>query len=125
MDYLNKTTFARKLRKNQTDAEALLWSRLKNRQLAGLKFRRQKLIEQYIVDFACTEKKIVIELDGSQHLLELNKQKDAFRTAILESKGYKVIRFWDNEVLNNTQGVLEKILLYILTSILFSVPKRH
>src|SRR5690606_4838289 len=94
------------LRNNPTDAEKALWKRLQHEQL-GLKFRRQHPIEPYIVDFYCPDKKLIIEVDGGQH--NENKRDDA-RTAYLESKGYRVIRFWNNEVLQNTDGVLETIM---------------
>ena len=95
------------LRKNQTDAEKRLWSHLRNRQLSGCKFRRQHEIGNYIVDFVCLEKKLIIELDGGQHANQ--NRYDCQRSAILESLGYTVIRFWDNEVLTQTQNVLEAI----------------
>jgi very-short-patch-repair endonuclease len=95
------------LRENQTDAEKRLWYHLRNRQMAGFKFRRQHEIDHYIVDFVCLEKKIIIELDGGQHANQT--RHDSQRTAILESLGYTVIRFWDNEVLTQTQNVLEAI----------------
>ena len=98
---------ARGLRKNQTDAEKRLWSHLRNRQLSGCKFRRQHEIGNYIVDFICLEKKLIIELDGGQHANQI--RYDSQRTTILESLGYTVIRFWDNEVLTKTQNILEAI----------------
>ena len=96
------------LRKNQTDAETLLWHRLRNRQLGGFKFRRQHALAPYIVDFVCIEKLIVVEIDGSQHALTMDA--DARRTKFLEQKGFRVVRFWNNEVLGNTEAVLERIL---------------
>jgi very-short-patch-repair endonuclease len=98
--------FARTLRRNATDAETKLWQRLRNRQLGGLKFRRQATIGYHVVDFLCAEKRLVVELDGGQHTLE----RDAGRTAQLEALGYRVIRFWNNDALGNTDGVLETIL---------------
>jgi len=97
---------ARKLRKNQTDAEKYLWYYLRRRQLNGLKFRRQQPIGKYVVDFVNFEKKIVIELDGSQHIGSL---KDEKRDRWLERQGFKILRFWDNDVLKNISGVLEVI----------------
>jgi very-short-patch-repair endonuclease len=95
------------LRKNQTDAEKRLWYHLRNRQLAVFKFRRQHEIGHYIVDFVCLEIKLIVELDGSQHAEQI--ARDRQRTAFLQSLGFKVIRFWDNEVLTQTQNVLEAI----------------
>jgi very-short-patch-repair endonuclease len=100
---------ARNLRRNQTDAEKLLWFHLRNRQLAGTKFKRQTMIGKYIVDFISYEKKLIIELDGGQHNEEEQKQNDDIRTKWFEMKGYQVLRFWNNDVLNNLDAVLEKI----------------
>lgn len=101
------TDKARKLRKGQTDAEKLLWTKLRGRQLVDQKFYRQYPIGKYIVDFYCPEKKLIIELDGSQHLLK--KEYDAARSEFLETHGLTVLRFWDNDVLNNIKGVLVSI----------------
>ena len=97
---------ARVLRRNQTEAEAKLWMYLKNRQLNGAKFRRQRPVGNYICDFVCLEAKLVIELDGSQHNEKLAKENDQQRTLCLESQGFKVMRFWNNEVLENIEGVV-------------------
>lgn len=99
---------ARRLRKNQTDAEQCLWQRLRGRSLAGLKFRRQHPIGPYICDFVCVDQKLIIEIDGGQHAA--NIEKDAVRTAYLQSQGFSVVRFWNHEVLATTEAVLEKIL---------------
>ncbi len=98
---------ARTLRKNMTDAERVLWQSLRNLQLAGFKFRRQKPIGSYIVDFVCIEKKIIIEVDGGQHAL--NKEYDTERSDYLKRKGYRILRFWNNEVLKQKEAVLYKI----------------
>ena len=103
---------ARALRKNQTDAEKLLWYRLRNRQLAGCKFRRQQIIGPYITDFLCLEPKLIIELDGGQHSEQ--KEQDEQRTRFLESMGYQVLRFWNNEVLGNPDSVLEAIRMTVV-----------
>jgi very-short-patch-repair endonuclease len=100
-------TRARKLRKNLTDVENKLWSRLRGRQLSGVKFRRQYPIGPFIVDFCCVERRLVVELDGGQHA-ERNTA-DERRTRLVERFGYRVLRFWDNEVLSNFDGVLERI----------------
>ena len=103
---------ARTLRKDSTDAEKCLWRHLRDRQLAGFKFNRQFVISPYIVDFVCREKMLIIELDGEQHLEQAEYDDD--RTYYLESKGYSVLRFWNDEFLKNQQGVLELILETLL-----------
>ena len=100
---------ARELRKNQTDAETLLWSLLRGRQLNDCKFRRQHPVEPYILDFYCHENKLAIELDGGQHNTELTIHKDSKRTDYLQSQGITVLRFWNNDVLQNTESVLQQI----------------
>jgi very-short-patch-repair endonuclease len=96
---------ARALRRSQTDAEKRLWKHLRAGQLDGFKFRRQHPIPPYIADFYCEAAKLVVELDGSQH----TQANDAARTRFLESAGLVVLRFWDNDVLLNTDGVLDAI----------------
>jgi very-short-patch-repair endonuclease len=98
---------ARELRKASTDAERRLWSHLRRKQLAGFRFRRQQPIGAYIVDFFCPEASLVIEIDGGQH--DVNQARDAVRTRWLEAQGYRVIRFWNNDVLANTEGVVVAI----------------
>ena len=108
----NKTIFKerrRDLRRNQTEAEKVLWKQLRNKNLLGLKFFRQYSVGAYIVDFYCPEYKLAIELDGGQHAEEENKEYDKIRTDYLKSIGVEVVRFWNNEVLQNIEGVLEKI----------------
>ncbi|MFH1137463.1 MAG: DUF559 domain-containing protein [Pseudomonadota bacterium] len=99
--------FARSLRKEQTDAEGRLWRLLRDRRLAGKKFRRQHPFPPYIVDFYCHEAKLVIEVDGGQHAE--TRRHDAIRSAFLEQSGLRVIRFWNNEVLQCNEDVLEAI----------------
>jgi very-short-patch-repair endonuclease len=99
---------ARRLRRDQTDAERVLWFRLRDRRLDGWKFRRQMPIDRYIVDFCCPDARLIVELDGGQH--DENRQADAARTEVLSVMGYLVLRFWNNDVLANTDGVLESIL---------------
>ncbi len=94
------------LRKNTTQAEAELWKYLRRKQM-GVKFRRQHALGNYIVDFCCIEKKLIIELDGSQHL-DLQEYDEA-RTTYLESLGYRVLRFWNNQVTNDINGVVLSI----------------
>jgi very-short-patch-repair endonuclease len=94
---------ARRLRVDQTDAETVLWNRIRNRRIDGNKFVRQEPIIGYICDFVCREKRIVIEVDGGQHN---ESAADAIRDERLRAKGYEVLRFWNNDVLGNTEGVL-------------------
>jgi very-short-patch-repair endonuclease len=101
--------FARRLRHEQTDAETILWSKLKHKQLEGVKFRRQQPIDQYIVDFVSFDTKLILEIDSGQHNEEVVRKRDNARTVRLRRSGYCVLRFWDNEVLLNIDGVLEKI----------------
>jgi len=100
-------THAIELRKELTPAEHKLWAMIRNDRL-GVNFRRQHAIGIYIPDFACIEKKLIIELDGSQHLEQ--EEYDKERTKYLESQGYKVIRFWNNDVMNNIEGVILAIM---------------
>ena len=103
------TSRARRLRRDSTDAERTLWSVLRNRQLGGHKFRRQTPIGGHIVDFVCIEKRLVIEVDGGQH--DQRSSYDSQRTALLESQGYRVLRFWNNEVLTALESVADAILM--------------
>jgi very-short-patch-repair endonuclease len=102
-------TRARQLRVNSTEVEKRLWNRLRARQLAGHKFRRQHYVEGYYLDFACEELKLVIELDGGQHNDHSAIQRDEVRTARLQQSGWRVLRFWNNEVTENIEGVLISI----------------
>lgn len=101
------TRFQKSLRKTQTKEESLLWYHLRNRHLDGLKFRRQHILQGYIVDFVCLEKKLIIELDDSQHAVQVDYDNE--RTQKLENEGFKILRFWNNDVLNNIEGVWEVI----------------
>src|SRR5262245_52588453 len=101
-------TAARRLRRDQTDAERVLWFRLRDRRLDGWKFRRQAPIDRYVVDFVCADARVVVGLDGGQHAERADQ--DATRTTVLESMGYLVLRFWNNDVLANTEGVVETVL---------------
>lgn len=98
---------ARALRERSTEAERLLWSRLRDRRLSSHKFRRQHPLGPYVVDFACLARNLVVELDGGQHANAV--EADARRTHWLEQQGFRVVRFWNNEVLDNTDGVLRVI----------------
>ncbi|MFZ6046614.1 endonuclease domain-containing protein [Pseudomonas sp. CR3202] len=105
---MEKHAFARQLRATQTDAERLLWQHLRCRQLLGLKFRRQRPIGRYIVDFICFERMLVVELDGGQHL---ENSADQARDQWLSAKGFQVLRFWNHDVLQQTEAVLDAIRL--------------
>ena len=124
-----KTEQARKLRREQTDVERKLWSRLRNRQLDGFKFKRQVPKGKYIVDFCCAEARLIVELDGDQHSYEENQKADAERTRYLEESGYRVIRFWNVELRENIDGVIEAILIALSKSpsqaLARSVPSPH
>ena len=98
---------ARQLRKEPTVAEAKLWAFLRGNKLNGVNFRRQHAIGKYIVDFCSLKKKLVIELDGSQHLGQ--EEYDEERTLYLKSQGYRVIRFWNDQVMNDLEGVIKTI----------------
>jgi very-short-patch-repair endonuclease len=99
--------FRRELRKNQTDVEKDCGDICGSRRFEGLKFRRQEQIGQYIVDFVCFKKKLIIELDGSQHID--NNEQDNIRDNWLKSQGFTILRFWNNEVIKNIEGVLTVI----------------
>ncbi|MDD5338784.1 MAG: DUF559 domain-containing protein [Dehalococcoidales bacterium] len=104
------TGLAKKLRANPTNAESVLWAKLCSRQLEGAKFRRQQQIDNYIVDFVCFDRKLIIEIDGGQHNEASFTEKDTKRTNHLEQKGYRVLRYWNNDVLQNIDGVVYNIL---------------
>ena len=107
MTTIGKTNpHARKLRRQSTDAEQRLWYHLRNRQLGGFKFRRQVTIGSFIADFACVEVRLIIEADGGQH----HELADAQRTACLEELGWRILRYWNHDILQQTEGVLETIL---------------
>jgi very-short-patch-repair endonuclease len=101
---------ARDLRKNATDAETVLWRRLRRRGLDGFKFRRQEPVGAYIVDFLCSEARLVVELDGGGHDAEDQRRYDVRRTDVLEQFGLRVLRFWNNDVHRNIEEVLLTIL---------------
>ena len=107
----NLTMRARKLRRESTDAERALWPRLRDRGLRGFKFRRQAPIGHYIVDFLCMERQLVVELDGGHHADQ--RESDEIRTRALESQGFRVLRFWNDEVLRQPDSVLGAILSHL------------
>src|SRR4030042_3932310 len=115
------TNIARTLRKNFTETERFLWKHIRQKQLDGYKFKRQQPIGQYIVDFVNFERNIIIELDGCQHTeIEKDKERDKF----LRDQGFKVLRFWNHEVFENVEGVLEVIKQNLLTPSPSSPPTR-
>ena len=106
--------FAKQLRQNQTDAERLLWQVLRSRNLIGFKFRRQQPVGGYILDFYCHAARLAIELDGGGHNTANQKSYDEERTKVVSGAGIKVIRFWNHEVLNSLDSVLEEIYRHLM-----------
>ncbi|MGA7871593.1 MAG: DUF559 domain-containing protein [Candidatus Binatus sp.] len=102
---------ARRLRREQTDAERILWHHLRDRQMRDAKFRRQFPIGPYFADFCSIERRLIIELDGAQHAER--SQEDESRTLFLSSRGYRVLRFWNNQVLENVEEVLAAIARFL------------
>ena len=98
---------ARALRRQMTEAEKVMWGKLRDRRFDGVKFKRQKPIAGYIVDFVALDLKLIVEIDGGQHAERV--AEDALRTKALEESGYHVIRFWNHDVLRNIEGVLESL----------------
>ena len=105
---MDKIANARRLRQEHTDAERKLWSIVRGRKLDGWKFRRQVPIDRYFADFACMEARLVIELDGGQHSERV--EYDEARTKVLEALGFRVLRFWNSQVLTSSDGVVQSIL---------------
>ena len=105
---MDKIANARRLRQEHTDAERKLWSIVRGRKLDGWKFRRQVPIDRYFADFACMEARLVIELDGGQHSEQA--EYDEARTKVLEALGFRVLRFWNSQVLTSSDGVVQSIL---------------
>jgi len=101
-----KVKIERGLRRQSTNAEMVLWLSLRDRRLCGVKFVRQEAIDNFVVDFVCREKKLIIEVDGGQHS---ENAKDRARDGILCAEGYRVLRFWNSDILQNKSGVLEAI----------------
>ena len=101
---------ARMLRRNMTDAERILWPRLRHKRLAGYKFRRQAVIGDYVVDFCCKSEMLIVEADGGGHSEDGNDACQKRRTAYLQARGYRILRFWNNDIIQNTDAVLDEIL---------------
>lgn len=104
-----QVSLARRLRRKQTEAEKMLWAKLRNMQLEGVKFRRQEPVGIYVVDFVSFDKKLIIEIDGGQHNEVQTREKDEQRTMRLEGEGFRVMRFWNTDVLLDLEGVLTHI----------------
>jgi very-short-patch-repair endonuclease len=108
------TTIARKLRKDATNAERRLWQRLRREQVEGCKFRRQVVLSGFIVDFACYEAQLVVEVDGATHSTDAEIARDATRDAVVRAQGYAILRFTNDEVYHNLDGVLETVRLKLI-----------
>jgi very-short-patch-repair endonuclease len=124
---MNKLTLnARNLRKNMTTQERKLWNIIKNKQFYNYKFLRQYVIGGYIVDFICREEKIIVEIDGGQHNQNENIKYDKNRNKYLENLGYKVVRFWNNEIDDNIEGVYRKLqeIFMIKTATTLTLPRK-
>lgn len=102
-------TYSQELRKNMTDAEKLLWSKLRKRQLKDIQFYRQRIIGDYIVDFYCPKANLIIEIDGGQHYSKEGTEKDKVRDDYMSKQGYRVLRFSDREAFENLDGVIQRI----------------
>lgn len=105
----NLTHFARELRQKPTEAESLLWRHLRNRHCAGFKFRRQYVIDNFIVDFYCPAARLAIEVDGGGHAESKQELYDEYRTGVLQEYGVRVLRFWNDEVLRQIDAVMDEI----------------
>ena len=113
---MSMTARAKRLRRKSTDAERKLWRHVRNRELGGHRFRRQQPLGPYIVDFVCLDSKLVVEVDGGQHIERVGS--DDRRTRWLESQGFRVLRFWNNQVLTET----EEVALAIMVALTEEIP---
>ena len=111
---ITTTGNARALRIDMTNAERMLWQAMRNRQLCDARFRRQHPVGKYIADFACPDRKLIVELDGGQH--QEQAVYDEARTGFLQAQGWRVLRFWNNEVMENLEGVLAKVVEHLTSS---------
>lgn len=107
--------FARHLRRNRTSAERALWRRLRTLKVQGFKFRQQAPIDSYIVDFACLSQRLIVEVDGATHATDEERSRDATRQVYLEMQGFRVLRFWNDDVMRNIEGVMDQIVLTLVT----------
>ncbi|TIQ27964.1 MAG: endonuclease domain-containing protein [Mesorhizobium sp.] len=110
-----KRSFARALRREMTESEHKLWQELRDRRLDGIKFRRQSPIGKYVADFVCLEARLIIEIDGSQHA---DSESDEIRGAELKARGFRVLRFWNDDVLKDLDGVCDTIIAYVRDTML-------
>ena len=101
---------ARHLRRSMTDAERLLWHALRGHRFQGLLFRRQVPVAGYIVDFACHQSRLIVEVDGATHSTDVERRRDLLRTAALEAEGYRVVRFWNDDIYRNLSAVLDRVI---------------
>ena len=107
---VNLRSNAKRLRRSMTDAECLLWYALRGHRLRGLMFRRQVPIAGFVVDFVCHEKRLIVEVDGATHSSDAERRRDVRRTAILEAEGYRIVRFWNDDIYGNLVGVLDRVI---------------
>ena len=112
-DEKKSTKFARRLRKDMTDAEIILWSNLRRKQIGGQRFRRQFPVGPYIADFACVAKKLIVELDGGGHFEDQQIEHDRRRTVFIEARGWRVVRYLNDDVYKDLDVVLDDIYAYI------------
>ncbi|MDG4884336.1 endonuclease domain-containing protein [Mesorhizobium sp. WSM4884] len=110
-----KRSFARTLRREMTESEHKLWQELRDRRLDGIKFRRQTPIGKYVADFVCLEARLIVEIDGSQHA---DSASDEIRGAELKARGFRVLRFWNDDVLKDLDGVCDTIIAYVKDALL-------
>jgi very-short-patch-repair endonuclease len=116
---------ARRLRRDSTDAERIMWSALRAHRLDGESFRRQTPIGPYVVDFVCSRARLIVEIDGGQHFEAGHEQRDVRRTAYLRGKGYQVLRFSNLDVLKNREGVLEAVVAALGASPSLTLPRKR
>jgi very-short-patch-repair endonuclease len=116
---------ARRLRTNTTGAEDILWRNLRRSPVLGMHFRRQVPIGRYVADFACMTARLIVEIDGSQHAEGPVAESDKERTRWLESEGYRVLRFWNNDITQNIDGVLEATHSAVSPTMIFDEPLKH
>jgi very-short-patch-repair endonuclease len=101
-----KPDLSRQMRRQSTDAETIFWNAVRNRKVRGAKFRRQWPLGRFFADFCCVEQRLIVEIDGGQHA---DSQADQIRTEALQELGYRIVRFWNNDVLENIDGVIERL----------------
>jgi very-short-patch-repair endonuclease len=125
MKHSGNVDFARALRRDQTEVENMLWFKLRELQYDGIKFRRQHPLGNYVVDFVCIQHKLIIEVDGGQHNESKASAYDEERSAWLEKQGYRVLRFWDNDVLRSMDSVISQVLAMLVNVHPDPLPQRE